>query len=378
MAAVRNKSKKTSRTRNYRSMLKSLRSQSSSLPSPSEYSSEGSQKSVCIIASFEWIRKNETYCFKFDPSSLLIDDDSNEDNANSNGGELNRNRALLLSPTSGTCKINKWGGCCYASLGSTMYWFGRNIEKYPRSNFPESGWKHGPPMIADHRIHPNKTVIGGKLYVFGGAFHDRGHPWGEFFDPIEDKWEALPDPPVRLDDSVSSVFSESPDNKILVGFSESGSELYGYDPVTNSWGLLCRFDNAFGERTIVGKAELVNNTLYWFYESRLKLEGYDLEKGMWFVGHFKHPKLDGLVVSQCRPYFFHLGGGDENFCMLWEDKIINSDSEDRCVIFVKFRVTKRIVDYGKGEGVLDMHIQSSQMLLIDSWLSLQDVFVMLT
>ena len=45
---------------------------------------------------------------------------------------------------------------------------------------------------------PHTTVLDGKLYVLGGLEYaaTHGHGWIEVFDPILNKWEQLPNPPL--------------------------------------------------------------------------------------------------------------------------------------------------------------------------------------
>jgi len=87
----------------------------------------------------------------------------------------------------------------------------------------------------DWRLYYASGILrDGRLVVVGGEYSSAGGDTnrGEIYDPVSDKWSALPLPPWPIvGDAASCVL---PDGRLMIGALLSGACLV-YDPVTNSW-----------------------------------------------------------------------------------------------------------------------------------------------
>jgi hypothetical protein len=97
-----------------------------------------------------------------------------------------------------------------AALDSHLYCFGgMNYSHDPlREGYklrvnPHMGkeWvRVSPPMISK-RCNTAASVLGGNIYVRNRLpFHHTADCWSEVFDPVNRKWEALPNPPSYVHD----------------------------------------------------------------------------------------------------------------------------------------------------------------------------------
>lgn len=203
-------------------------------------------------------------------------------------------------------------------------------------------WKRAPDML-NARNRGKAIVVEGKIYVFGGTHLDKAQdPWGEVFDPVKNKWEPLPPPPVYLDDNelrAGPVVAYGPSSSIMLGTTTK----YVYNVKSGSWEQPAW--PVYGGDGL--KPIGVGNILY--YTSRGKLLAANMKTHRHYRGQIKGSTLGmkkhGNGSCSCchydpdgEPQLVHLGG--KEFCFF------TLDTNRRCtrtkVCCTKFQVTKRI------------------------------------
>jgi hypothetical protein len=69
------------------------------------------------------------------------------------------------------------------------------------------------------RYYSSTSVLGDKVYIcsYDHSYHTGAH-WSEVFDPVNGKWEALPNPPTYTNDCL--IICATPENpyRIIVDF----------------------------------------------------------------------------------------------------------------------------------------------------------------
>ena len=110
----------------------------------------------------------------------------------------------------------------WALMGSKLYCVGGALHELNKSkkkksdysrlvrvfdfNFPHNGWNKNLSLMISRREMPGLAVLDGKLYVFGGTgWCNKKSPWAEVYDPSLDKWEALPQPPPYIIDTIEDT-----------------------------------------------------------------------------------------------------------------------------------------------------------------------------
>jgi hypothetical protein len=201
------------------------------------------------------------------------------------------------------------------------------------------------PLISpDYHMKP--LVSGGKLYVSNYfSYHNKlfSH-WGEVFDPTDEKWEAVPNPPIYPWNSrntensiIISAVLENPD-RIIAAYRVPNEPnegyyyaiFYAYNVQHKHWEKLKPSKRElvfFDEEDYLHVAHVcVNNTLYWIkpgmgVKDDLLFIAYDLDLDMWLQGclngfgrfFFQDYSLWDSD-SGYRPAFIHLE--KQRFCLL--------------------------------------------------------------
>ncbi|KAL0014480.1 hypothetical protein SO802_001549 [Lithocarpus litseifolius] len=107
-------------------------------------------------------------------------------------------------------------------------------------------------LLISRRHTSRLAVLDDKLYTFGRV-SDRSL-FAEVYNPIVDKWEALPQPSPKIKDNASFAALLHGMKKIVVGFKSL------YNVVTKSWNIVELLHGFIGEPPIT-----VGNTIYWFW-----------------------------------------------------------------------------------------------------------------
>jgi hypothetical protein len=137
----------------------------------------------------------------------------------------------------------------FVALGSHIYCFSgktyyrepiRDVSKLwvaPRVN---KEWVSVFPNMISRRYYSSTLVLGDKVYIYSHdlSYHT-GANWSEVFDPIIEKWEALPNPQTYTGDClIICATLENPD-KIIVAFRAPKDHYYAifyvYDVHHKSW-----------------------------------------------------------------------------------------------------------------------------------------------
>ncbi|XP_059437136.1 putative F-box/kelch-repeat protein At2g29810 [Corylus avellana] len=185
-----------------------------------------------------------------------------------------------------------------------------------------------PPMISK-RCNTAASVLGGKIYVRNHSpSHHTADSWSEVFDPVNRKWETLPNPPSYHHDClIIYAVLENPD-RIIVAFrvpkDTYSAIFYEYSVHDRSWKELAparRKLHPMCRRGWLERPLSVSNTLYWVEHKHDVniLIAYDLKLDVWLEG-----RVEGLE-SSCLPDCEVTGGPGlpslvhlerERFCVL--------------------------------------------------------------
>jgi hypothetical protein len=100
----------------------------------------------------------------------------------------------------------------FATLGSHIYCLGgRNAAHEPLcdmyklqvTSHSAKEWVHVSPRMISGRHYASASVLGSMIYVCNHLPCDHTDPhWCEVFDPLNRKWEALPNPPAYLQEGL--------------------------------------------------------------------------------------------------------------------------------------------------------------------------------
>jgi len=226
-----------------------------------------------------------------------------------------------------------------AALGSYIYCLGgrnaareplRDVYKLRVTPHAAKEWVHVSPKMISGRRSAHASVLGRKIYVLNDQCWDHTDPhWCEVFDPVNRRWEALPNPPTYLQDGLIFYAAlENPD-RIIGAFrvpvdTPPSAIFYEYNVQHRSWKELpharrklhhtYRFD--WLERTLG-----VGNTLYWIERKHreILLIAYDLDLDVWLQGPV--PGLECGCIPYCEvrggpklPRLLHLE--KKRFCVL--------------------------------------------------------------
>ena len=141
----------------------------------------------------------------------------------------------------------------------------RTVEAY---NFATNAWMTRAPLHVALSNTNGVGVIGGKLYLSGGAFMTADgltgvHPGLNVYDPALNRWTKKADMPKRFGDGITGVIGGK--LYVLMGRCNNcgtveriTSRLYRYDPVTNLWEFRSR-----GPRAHAGGAGAVINGKFY-------------------------------------------------------------------------------------------------------------------
>jgi hypothetical protein len=209
----------------------------------------------------------------------------------------------------------------FVALGSHIYCFGgrassrepiRDVSKLRIAPRVDKEWVSVFPKMISGRYYSSASVLGGKVYIrsHDHSYHTGAH-WSEVFDPVNGKWEALPNPPMYTDDwLIICATLENPD-RIIAAFcvleDYNYATFYEYDVHHRSWKELepaRRKIHPMCRREWLQRTLSVGNTLYWIERrhDEIMLIAYDVDLDVWLERH-----VEGLETS-CIPYD-ELSGG---------------------------------------------------------------------
>jgi hypothetical protein len=169
-----------------------------------------------------------------------------------------------------------------------------------------NGFVFLPRLFLRDRCNAAASVLGGKIYVRNRLpSHHTADSWSEVFDPVNRKWEALPNPPsYHYDCLIIYALLENP-SRIIVAFhipkDTSSTIFYEYSVHDRSWKELAparRKLHLMCRREWLQRPLSVGNTLYWIENKHDVniLIAYDLKLDVLLEGH-----VEGLE-SPCLPY----------------------------------------------------------------------------
>lgn len=211
----------------------------------------------------------------------------------------------------------------FGALGSTIYRFGPDDDVFKLDPMTDERWIRAPSMNT-RRSLPHKLALGSKLYVLGSDPRSKGC-YAEVFDPVTNKWVALPDPPYQMSYFIISAALENP-NRILVAsqtpeslapgcsYDNKFAVFFVYDVGHGYWKMLEPARRKIHRNCPIGwggMARAAGSFLYWITED-LDLLCYDLDLDMWLLG-----ELNGIVLPHGDPFvpvFVHLE--NHRFCIL--------------------------------------------------------------
>jgi len=182
------------------------------------------------------------------------------------------------------------------------------------------------PFMKFPRLRPLPLVLDGNVYVLSG--HEGSYsgvrvptnpPDMEVYYPRDDRWDVLPDPPIRLERRFICAVLENPSRILVAPRTIPGKALLCiYDVGDGNWKLL---DNP--ERKIHlmcplgadGRALTVGNTLYWITQKQ-SLLAYLVELDMWLSGDLYSLPLSIFDYRDwLAPVLLHLKEEDQ-ICMV--------------------------------------------------------------
>ena len=140
-------------------------------------------------------------------------------------------------------------------------------------------WVYKAHMLSSRSSFAAVTGADGRIYVFGGrpGTGPTAISAAEVYDPGTDSWSPIADLPEAMADEPAVLM---PDGQIIIVSSSGSNNVYDYDPSTNSYSTLGKFDTSVMGRPRAG-ALVPNGKVYFDGFFSQDIGTYDFSTNAW-------------------------------------------------------------------------------------------------